>query len=89
MFRIFSSFINAAVSILTLIVFVYVLLGYFLRPDHQIRRALAVVVEPMLSPVRKVIRPIGGFDLSPLIVILLLQVIGSVLVRLLGLILVG
>jgi YggT family protein len=34
---------------------------------------LGELVEPLLKPVRRVVPPIGGLDLSALIVILLLQ----------------
>ena len=34
---------------------------------------LAAVVEPVLRPVRRVIPPIGGFDIAFLVVILVLQ----------------
>ena len=42
---------------------------------------LAMVIEPVLTPVRRVIPPLGGLDLSFLVVIILLQVIDSALVR--------
>jgi YggT family protein len=38
---------------------------------------VAMLVEPVLMPVRRVIPPLGGLDLSFLIVIILLQVIDS------------
>jgi YggT family protein len=34
---------------------------------------LGELVEPLLRPARRLLPPIGGFDLSPLIVLLLLQ----------------
>jgi YggT family protein len=75
--------VNTIFSFLSLLVFVYVLLGYFLSPYHPVRRLIGQIVEPMLTPIRKVVPPINGIDLSPLILIILLQVIGTVLISLL------
>jgi YggT family protein len=37
------------------------------------------VTEPVLGPIRSVLPPMGGFDLSPLIVIVIISVIRSAL----------
>ncbi len=74
------SIINAAVSILTLLVFVYTLLSFFMQPYHPFRRFLGRLVEPMLEPIRKRVPHSGGFDFSPLILIILIQIIGMILV---------
>ena len=75
--------VNVLFQFLTLLVFVHVLLGYFLSPYHPILRATGMVVEPLLKPIRKLIPSMGGLDLSPLVLILLLEVLGSVIVSLL------
>jgi YggT family protein len=75
--------INTTVSILTLFVFIYSLLSFILGPYHPMRLAMGRVIEPMLVPIRKVIPAVGGLDFSPLILMILLQVIGSILVAIL------
>jgi len=40
-------------------------------------RALTALTEPVMGPVRRVIPPIGGLDLSPLVVIIGLQAING------------
>jgi len=77
------TFINLTIRVLTFLVFIYTLLGYFLSPYHPIQRVLAQIIEPMLMPIRKRLPTVGGIDLSPLILIILLQVIGSLLAALL------
>lgn len=72
--------INATVFVLTILVFVYSLLGYFLDRYHPVRNALGQIVEPMLAPIRRLMPSTGGIDLSPLVLIILLQVIEAVLV---------
>ncbi len=37
--------------------------------------ALASIVEPVLMPIRRIIPPVGGFDLAFLIVLLVLQLL--------------
>ncbi|MBV8244683.1 MAG: YggT family protein [Candidatus Eremiobacteraeota bacterium] len=41
---------------------------------------LAMVIEPVLLPVRRVIPPIGGFDLAFLVVLILVQVLARAIV---------
>ena len=58
----------------TVMLFVYVLLSWFGdRGGNPMGSALTEVVEPLLRPVRRVLPPVAGFDLSPLLVILVCQ----------------
>lgn len=75
--------IGALQQILILLVILSVILSYFLDPYHPLRRGLDRIVEPMLSPIRRVVPLVGMLDFSPLVLIILIQVIGSLLVRLL------
>jgi YggT family protein len=38
---------------------------------------LAMLVEPVLTPVRRIIPPLGGLDLSFLVIIIVLQLVDS------------
>ncbi|MBV8424373.1 MAG: YggT family protein [Candidatus Eremiobacteraeota bacterium] len=42
---------------------------------------LAMLVEPVLVPVRRIIPPAGGFDLAFLVVLLIIQVVNGTIVR--------
>jgi YggT family protein len=75
--------VNTTISVLTLLVFIYSLLSFFLDPYHPIRVTLGRIIEPLLLPIRKIVPPISGLDFSPLILMILLQVVGSVLVGIL------
>ena len=58
----------------TVALFIYVLLSWFGgRGDNPMSELLGELIEPILRPARRLVPPIGGLDLSPLIVILLLQ----------------
>jgi YggT family protein len=71
--------INIIVQLLTLLIIVDVVLSYFMSPFHPVREALDRIVNPMLNPIRRVIPPLGGLDLSPIVLLILIQVLGSVL----------
>jgi YggT family protein len=45
---------------------------------HPVVQALDAVTDPILSPIRSVMPNLGGFDFSPMIAIILLQVIAQV-----------
>ena len=69
--------------ILVLMILVSVILSYFMDPYHPVRRFLDSIVEPMLAPIRRVVPLVGMLDFSPLILIVLIQLIGNLLTRLL------
>ncbi len=47
--------------------------------SHPIARFLIDVTEPILAPIRKALPDMGGFDFSPLIVFLIIQVLMQIL----------
>lgn len=58
----------------TLVLLVYAVLSWI--PDLRGSRFaawLAILVEPLLNPIRRIIPPIGGLDIAFLILILLIQ----------------
>jgi YggT family protein len=52
-------------------------------PYHPIRRGIDGVVEPMLAPIRRIVPLMGPLDFSPLVLIILIQVLSNILIRLL------
>jgi len=46
-----------------------------ISPYHPIVKILNTVTEPILGPLRRVIPPIGMMDISPIVAILLVQVL--------------
>lgn len=75
--------IGAIQFILVLMVLVSVILSYFMDPYHPVRRFLDSIVEPMLAPIRRIVPLVGMLDFSPLILIVLIQLIGNLLRQLL------
>ena len=74
-------FINALSQLLVLLVIVSVIISYFMDPYHPVRRAIDGVVEPLLSPIRRIVPLIGMLDFSPLILIILIQVVSNLIIR--------
>jgi YggT family protein len=66
-----------------MVVLADVIASYFLDPFHTVRKFLDNLVEPLLSPIRRLLPPTGMIDLSPLILLILLEVIGRVLIGIL------
>lgn len=66
------------VSGLSVLVIVYAVLSW-LQTHSQITVLLERLVSPLLQPIRRVVPLVGGVDLSPLVLLVLLQVIGIVL----------
>lgn len=67
--------------IYVVIMLVYAVVSWIPSIRGRWTQYIAMLVEPVLMPVRRIIPPLGGLDLSFLIVIILLQVIDSALVR--------
>ncbi|MDX1601120.1 MAG: YggT family protein [Anaerolineales bacterium] len=76
--------IQISATILTIIIIVDVVLSFFMAPYHPLRQTLDSLIEPMLAPVRQILPRTGMLDFSPLVLLILIQVLESVLVQLLA-----
>jgi YggT family protein len=65
---------------LTLLVLADILVSFILSPWNSVRRTLDSFVNPMLAPIRRVLPPVGMFDFSPLVLVILIQLAQEVLV---------
>jgi YggT family protein len=72
---------SAAISGMTGLLIVFALLSW-ISSNPEIQNFLDRLTRPVLSPVRKVIPPVAGIDISILVVLLMLQVINIVLANL-------
>jgi YggT family protein len=69
---------------LILLIILYTVLTFVMSPYHPVRMALARVIEPMLRPIQRLLPAIGGLDFSPLVLIILIQLLGMILLYFLG-----
>lgn len=79
------SFVNLVVNILSLLIIARALFSWF-DPGMQTRvgRILRDVTEPIIAPVRQVMPSFGAFDISPIVALLLVQLIGRLIAQVLG-----
>jgi YggT family protein len=68
--------VDKGISLLTLVIVITSLLSW-IHPDprNPIVRLLHGIVEPILHPIRVVLPTLGGMDFSPLVAILILQML--------------
>lgn len=74
--------INIISQLITLLVIVQVALSYFMAPYHPVRQALDNLVEPLLNPIRRILPQTGMLDFSPLVLIILVQIVARLLISL-------
>lgn len=75
--------VQILVQVYILVIIIDVILGYVLSPYHRVREFFDRLVDPLLQPIRRVVPPLGMFDLSPLVLLLLVQLLGSLLANIL------
>jgi YggT family protein len=79
-----ANIINLASNIFILIVIVDSALSFFMSPMHPVRMTLDHIVNPFLAPIRRLVPLVGTLDLSPLILIILVEILARILVSLLS-----
>ena len=82
-FAILAQMIGLLANLLIILLFIWVIVSWILPPYHPLREALDRLVEPMLSPIRRVIPLVGMMDLSPMILMILIEVVSRILISLL------
>jgi YggT family protein len=75
--------IQIITSVLSLLVLIDILLHWFMEPYHPIRRTLDSLVEPMLIPIRRILPTVGMFDFSPVVLLILIELVSKILIDIL------
>jgi YggT family protein len=77
-----AGILNLLFTVLTIAVIARALLSWFdPMMRYQVSRYLVDLTEPIIAPIRRVVPPVGGMiDLSPMVAVILLQVIQRVIV---------
>lgn len=77
-----STFVFYLTQVLTFAIFLRVLFSWApLSPRNPFIMILHQVTEPLLAPIRRVLPQLGVLDLSPVVAILILQVIGRIVAQ--------
>lgn len=75
-----ASFVNLVVTVLSFAIIGRALLSWF-DPGMQtpVGRFLRDITEPIIAPIRQVVPSLGMFDISPIIALLLIRLIGMLI----------
>lgn len=77
-------FVEILTTVLTYAIFFRAILSWFPIPaDNPIVQLVHQMTEPVLAPLRRVIPRVGMIDITPLVALLLLQVVGEMIIRVL------
>ncbi len=81
--RFFVQFVVILTQLLTFAIFARAILSWFIPQgsNNPLLTILYQITEPVLAPLRRIIPRIGMIDISPMVGILLLQLMGSIVAR--------
>ncbi len=74
--------IRLTATVITWLIIIKVVLSYFMSPYHAVRQTIDQLVEPLLMPIRRIMPQTGMIDFSPLVLLILVQLIEAVLINL-------
>ncbi len=81
----FAALVATFIQIYSLIILARVLMSWVnIDPYSPLARTIVELTEPVLQPIRSALPPAGGLDFSPVIAIILLQVLGQFIISLLS-----
>jgi YggT family protein len=83
MINILVEIINFISRLLILLIVIDVVLAYVLPPYHPVRQFLDRFLAPLISPIRRLVPTVGMFDFSPVILLILVQVVDVILTNIL------
>jgi YggT family protein len=75
---------NFIVLVVTVMIIAKVVLSYFMDPYQPVRLFIDRIVDPMLRPIQRIIPPVGGLDLSPLVLLVIVEILGRLIVSMLS-----
>ena len=78
------TFVNLLYWAFWILILARVILSFTnMNPYHPIRRTVYDLTEPILAPIRRFLPPTSGLDFSPLLALLMLELVRMLLFRLL------
>ena len=81
----FGSILGMLIELYSFVILARVLMSWVnVDPYSPLARVIYDLTEPVLAPVRNLLPPAAGLDFSPIIVLVLLQIVGSMLINMFG-----
>ena len=77
-------FIQIFARSIVFLLFLHVILSMFMSADKPLRIGIARIVDPILTPIRRFVKPFNGIDFSPVVAILVVNLLEWILIRLLA-----
>lgn len=71
--------LSTVLQLMFWIIFIRAIMSWFSNGTNPLELVLHQLTEPLLAPIRRIIPPIGGLDLSVIVVLLLIQFIRIVI----------
>ncbi|QHJ01688.1 YggT family protein [Xylophilus rhododendri] len=75
--------VQLAISMFTALLVIFAILSW-VQPQSPVMPVIDRICAPLLNPLRRALPQVGGFDFSPLVLLLILQVLGMLLNALQG-----
>ncbi len=72
-------FVSLFINVTSTLLLIYCVMSWFVPPDFPLRRWLDGLMDQMLDPIRRIIPGLGMFDISPIILMLILQFIQRII----------
>ncbi len=69
-----------SLNVVVWVTIIYVIVSW-INPHAPFAPALGMLLRPLLAPIQRLIPPVGGFDLSPLVLLLAVYVLQMVVAR--------
>ena len=78
-----ATFVNLLFWALEMAILLRVLLSWFrLDPYHPVVQIVHQITEPIIGPLRRIIPSIGMIDITPMVALIILQIVQEVLLSL-------
>jgi len=71
--------IQAIRTVVYILVILKVVLSYIMDPFHPFRQSIDRLLDPALKPIQQVLPTFGGYDFSPLVLIIIVEILSSIL----------
>ncbi|MBA2412438.1 MAG: YggT family protein [Burkholderiaceae bacterium] len=69
-----------ALNVVVWVTIIYAIVSW-VNPQAPFAPALGMLLRPLLAPIQRIVPPVGGFDLSPLVLLLCVYVLQMVVAR--------
>ncbi len=79
------TFIHILATVLVVAIIIRALMSWIMPQDGSgLTRVLLDITEPILAPIRRVLPPVAGIDFSPILALILVQLVSQLVTQLLA-----